>query len=108
MVRSILCVGAVILGLLAALPDDAVAQAKKTKVEQGTAQDYHYMAQTKSFTGQLISFDDSAKTITVQPGGIAGRNRWEKATALYDRIAPMVRVPVELLSADPPPAGRHG
>ena len=66
MVRSILGVGAVILGLLAGLPDDAVAQNKKTKVEQGTAQDYYYMAQVKSFTGQLISFDDSTKTMTVR------------------------------------------
>ena len=66
MYRTILCGFAVLVCLLAALPDDAAAQAKKPKVEQGTEQDYQYMAQTKSFSAQLISFDDSAKTITVR------------------------------------------
>src|SRR5439155_555591 len=63
--RTTLCLAALILGVLAALPDGAQGQGKK-KIEQATAGDYSYLANQKSVSGQLISFNDSAKTITVR------------------------------------------
>ena len=66
MYRISLCAGGLVLGMLATLPGNVQGQAKNPKVTQATAQDYFYLGNVKSISAQLLSFDDSARTITVR------------------------------------------
>jgi hypothetical protein len=55
----------------------------------------------------VVRTADGDRELPLSPlDGIDGRNRWEKTTSLYDRIAPLVEVPVDLSLAGSPPAGR--
>lgn len=66
--RKMLCLASLLLGALAVLPSDVVGQQKKNK-DQGmaaTEQDYHYLEQAKQVTGQILSFEDSGKSVSVR------------------------------------------
>jgi hypothetical protein len=73
--RKTLCLASLLLaGGLAVLPTDVVGQQKraepgtfqKFKPVPATEQDYHFIDQAKQVTGTILSFDDSAKTLSVR------------------------------------------
>lgn len=72
MYRKTLCFGSLLLASLAILPGDAVGQGKKKNNNQAmpaTDQDYVFLELAKSVSGQILSFDDSAKTVSVRVDG---------------------------------------
>jgi hypothetical protein len=65
--RKMLCLVSLLLAGVAVLPTDAVGQQKKAvKPIPATEQDYHFIEQAKQVTGAILSFDDSAKTLSVR------------------------------------------
>jgi hypothetical protein len=68
--RKALGVTAVLLGALAFLPSDVSGQAKnqknQNKAQIATDQDYYLIQNQKALTGQVLSFDDSTKTVSVR------------------------------------------
>jgi hypothetical protein len=70
--RKMLCLASLMLAALAILPGDVVGQAKKKNINQAmpaTDQDYIFLELAKSVSGQILSFDDSAKTVSVRVDG---------------------------------------
>jgi len=69
--RKTLCLASLMLGALAVLPSDAVGQQKKNQNQPmpATDQDYVFLELAKQVTGQILSFDDSAKTVSVRVDG---------------------------------------
>ena len=70
--RKTLCLASLLVGALAVLPSDAVGQQKKNQNQAmpATDQDYVFLEQAKQVTGQILSFDDSAKTVSVRVDGV--------------------------------------
>ncbi len=70
MYRTTLCLAALAAAALVSLPGGTPAQPNNPKNQPkavpATAQDYYLIQNQKSLTGQLLSFDDSAKTIQVR------------------------------------------
>ncbi len=72
MLRKSLCFSGLLLVALATVPGDVAGQAKKNNPNQpkvATDQDYIYLEQAKQVTGQILSFDDAAKTVSVRVDG---------------------------------------
>jgi hypothetical protein len=69
--RKTVCLASLLLGALAVLPSDVVGQQKKNTNQPmaATDQDYVFLEQAKQVTGQILSFDDSAKTVSVRVDG---------------------------------------
>jgi hypothetical protein len=69
--RKTLCLASLLLGALAVLPSHVVGQQKKNTNQPmaATDQDYVFLEQAKQVTGQILSFDDSAKTVSVRVDG---------------------------------------
>jgi hypothetical protein len=71
MPRKLLCFAGLLFAALAILPGDVVGQAKKNNQQPkaATDQDYIYLENAKQVLGQILSFDDSAKTVSVRVEG---------------------------------------
>ena len=70
--RKTLCFASLLLAAMAILTGDVVGQGKKNNAQQpmtATDQDYIYLEQAKQVTGQILSFDDSSKTVSVRVEG---------------------------------------
>src|SRR5260370_10294039 len=69
--RKTLCLASLLVGALAALPSDVVGQQKKNQNQAmpATDQDYIFLEQAKQVTGQILSVEDSAKTVSVRVDG---------------------------------------
>jgi hypothetical protein len=71
MPRKSLCFASLLFAALVILPGDVVGQAKKNNQQPmaATDQDYIYLEHAKQVLGQILSFDDSAKTVSVRVEG---------------------------------------
>jgi hypothetical protein len=66
--RKALCLAALWLAALAALPGDVSGQQKnqKNKPQQASPQDYYLISNQSSIPGQLLAFDDVSHTMSVR------------------------------------------